>query len=305
VWELGKAGAERAGAEDAVPPPLKALGGWPSAEWFVPSVVSDDEVVGLTLPDLPGRKKQSFRIVERSAAEMPRGKKATVKQEGPAARGIGHVLDWIGATQVAVFRRTTLLFDSRPVLYFATIPQANLKVRTANRLRRELMETHFRGCIVHTEPSQAIAMFWPEAEAEITGFVSAAGPPHALHTEFDEAEAAHRAAEQDRRFSLTGRRAAPPPPANPAKRLDERERRKMQSEKQALLQEIQALRTQIGRMHNAQSELSAMEALGLDDDRLKAMLRLLHPDKHDNSEAANDAAKWLNNLRDLLKTKKG
>jgi len=301
VQELGKAGAEKAGAEDVVPPPLKALGGWPSAEWFVPSVVSDNEVVGLTLPDLPGCKKQSFRIVERSAAEGARSKKATVKQEGPAARGIGHVLDWIGATQVAVFRRTTLLFDSRPVLYFATIPQANLKVRTANRLRRELMETHFRGCIVHTEPNQAIAMFWPEVEAEITGFVSAAGPPYALHIEFDEAEAAHRAAEQDRRFSLTGRRA----PAGPAKRLDERERRKMQGEKQALLQEIQALRTQIGRMQNAQSELSAMEALGLNDDRLKSMLRLLHPDKHGNSEAANEAAKWLNNLRDLLKTKKG
>jgi hypothetical protein len=284
---------------------LKALGGWSSAEWFVPSVVSDDEVVGLTLPDLPGRKKQSFRIVERSAGEAPRGRKATVKQEGPAARGIGHVLDWIGATQVAVFRRTTLLFDSRPILYFATIPLANLKVRSANRLRRELMETHFRGCIVHTEPSQATAMFWPEVEADITGFVSAAAPPHALHTEFDEAEAEHRAQEQDRRFSLTGRRAATPQLAAPANRMDERERRKMQTEKQALLQEIQSLRAQIGKLQGSQSELGAMEALGLDDVKLKSMLRLLHPDKHGNSEAANDAAKWLNNLRDLLKTKAG
>ncbi len=288
-----------------MPPPLKALGGWDRAAWFVPSVVSDDEVVGLTLPDLPGRKKQSFRIVERSANEMPRGKKVAVKQEGPAARGIGHVLDWIGATQVAVFRRTTLLFDSKPVLYFATIPLGNLKMRTANRLRRALTDTHFRGCIVHTEPSQAIAMFWPEGEAEITGFIGAAAPPHALHIEFDQAEAEHRAQEQDRRFSLTGRRAAAPPPAAQAKGVDARERRTMQAEKQALLQEIQSLRTQIGRMQNAQSELSAMEALGLDDDRLKSMLRLLHPDKHGNSEAANDAAKWLNNLRDLLKAKRG
>jgi hypothetical protein len=31
------------------------------------------------------------------------------------------------------------------------------------------------------------------------------------------------------------------------------------------------------------------------------MLRLLHPDKHGGSEAANEAAKWINGLRDLLK----
>jgi hypothetical protein len=304
---LAKAGADKTGADVATPPPLKALGGWLNAEWFCPTVVTDHEVVGLTLPDLPGRKKQSFRIVERSAADTQAGKakKAPVSPEGPAARGIGHVLDWIGATQVAVFRRTTLLFDSKPVLYFATIPLANLKVRTANRLRRALMEAHFRGCLVHTEASMATAMFWPDAEAEITGFVGAAAPTHALHIEFDEAEAQHRAEEQERRFSLTGRRAAPPEPARPAKRLDDRERRQMQGEKQALLQEIQSLRAQIGTLQSSHSELSAMQALGLDDDRLKSMLRLLHPDKHGNSEAANDAAKWVNNLRDLLKTRRG
>jgi hypothetical protein len=303
---LAKAGADKTATDITIPPPLKALGGWFSAEWFCPSVVTDDEVVGLTLPDLPGRKKQSFRIVERSAAESPAGKRAkksSVSQEGPAGRGIFPLLDWIGATHVAAFRRTTLIFESRPVLFFATIPLANLKLRTANRLRRALMENRFRGCIVHTEASEATAMFWPEAEIEITGFVGAAAPQHALHIEFDEAEEQHRAQAQEQRFSLT-RRAPPPPPPSPAKRLDERERRRMQSEKQALLQEIQSLRQQIGRMQDSQTELGAMEALGLDDARLKSMLRLLHPDKHGNSEAANDAAKWLNNLRDLLKSKR-
>ena len=262
-------------------------------------------MVGLTLPDLPGRKKQSFRIVERSAAETQPGKRAkktAVSQEGPSARGIFPVLDWIGATHIAAFRRTTLIFESKPVLFFATIPLANLKVRTANRLRRELMENRFRACIVHTETAEATAMFWPETELEITGFIAAAAPPHALHIEFDEAEDQHRAEDQDRRFSLT--RRAPTPPPTHAKRLDERERRRMHIENQALLQEIQTLRTQITRLQDSQSELGAMQALGLDDARLKSMLRLLHPDKHGNSEAANDAAKWLNNLRDLLKSKK-
>ncbi len=292
----------KTGTDITIPPPLKALGGWPSADWFCPSVVHDDEVVGLTLPDLPGRKKQSFRIVERSAVEIPlRGRKSTVSQEGPASRGIGHVLDWIGATQLAIFRRTTLLFDSRPVLYFASIPLANLKARTANRLRRELMATHFRACIVHTEANAATAMLWPDTESEITAFIAAAAPPHALHVEFDEAEAQHRAQEAERRFGLPGRRAPPPPP--PATRVDDRERRQMQTEKQALLEQIQSLRAQISKMQESQSALGAMEALGLDDARLKSMLRLLHPDKHGNSEAANDAAKWLNNLRDLLKAK--
>jgi hypothetical protein len=46
-----------------------------------------------------------------------------------------------------------------------------------------------------------------------------------------------------------------------------------------------------------------MEKLGLDDGRLKSMLTLLHPDKHGGSDAANDAAKWINNLRDLLKSR--
>ena len=303
---MAKGGADKTGTDIIIPPPLKALGGWFSADWFCPSVITDEEVVGLTLPELPGRKKQSFRIVERSAADAAPGKsskKSAVSQDGPAGRSIHHVLDWIGALHVASFRRTTLIFESKPVLYFATIPLANLKLRTANRLRRALMESRFRGCIVHTEASEATAMLWPDAEVEITGFVAAALPQHALHIEFDEAEEQHRSEEQDRRFSLT-RRAPPPPPAKPAKRLDERERRQMQNEKQALLQEIQALRAQIGKLQDSQSELSAMDALGLDDARLKSMLRLLHPDKHGNSEAANEAAKWLNNLRDLLKSKK-
>jgi hypothetical protein len=303
---LAKAGADKTDTDIAIPPPLKALGGWFSAEWFLPSIVTDNEVVGLTLPDLPGRKRQSFRMVERSAAETQAGKRAkkvAISQQGPAARGILPVLEWIGATHFAAFRRTTLIFESKPVLYFATIPLANLKVRTANRLRHALMENHFRGCIVHTEAGLATAMLWPETEIEITGFIADAAPPHALHIEFEEAAEQYRAQEQERRFSLT-RRAPPPPPPGSAKRLGERERRQMQAEKQALLQEIQSLRAQIGRMGESQSELGAMEALGLDDARLKSMLRLLHPDKHGNSEAANDAAKWLNNLRDLLKTKR-
>jgi hypothetical protein len=301
VRVLAKADAHKTGTDMTIPPPLKALGGWLSAEWFLPSVVIDEEVVGLTLPDLPGRKKQSFRIVERSAAARPAGnaKKTPVSPEGPAARSIFHVLDWIGATHVAAFRRTTLIFESKPVLYFANIPLANLKVRAANRLRRELMESRLLGCIVHTEANVATAMFWPETELDITGFITDAAPEHALHIEFAEAEEQHRAQDQERRFSLT-RRA---PPAPPAKRLDDRERQQMQTEKQALLQEIQSLRTQVARMQESQSELGAMEALGLDDARLKSMLRLLHPDKHGGSEAANDAAKWLNNLRDVLKKK--
>jgi hypothetical protein len=72
---------------------------------------------------------------------------------------------------------------------------------------------------------------------------------------------------------------------------------------QRLLQDVAALRAQIDALQRANSVTGAMEQLGLDDARLKSMLRLLHPDKHGGSEAANDAAKWLNNLRDLLKAK--
>ena len=71
-----------------------------------------------------------------------------------------------------------------------------------------------------------------------------------------------------------------------------------------LLAEIAGLRTQVDGLRQSQSALGAMESLGLDDARLKSMLRLLHPDKHANDAAANEAAKWINNLRDLLKASK-
>jgi hypothetical protein len=64
------------------------------------------------------------------------------------------------------------------------------------------------------------------------------------------------------------------------------------------------LRNRIAELQRGQSVLGAMETLGLDDARLKAMLLLLHPDKHGNSEAANEAAKWVNGLRDALKAKR-
>ena len=58
---------------------------------------------------------------------------------------------------------------------------------------------------------------------------------------------------------------------------------------------------QVVELERLHSVAGAMKTLGLDDDRLRAMLLLLHPDKHANSAAANEAAKWVNGLRDVLK----
>ncbi len=288
----GFRGLGRTAAKTATPPPLRALGGWLGADWFCPTVLSDAEVVGFTLPKLAGSRKQTFRLVERSRSSVA----ASGVRAGPAARSPKHkqvsladILDEFGATRAAAFRRTTFLFESAPVLYFAEIPLANVKLRSADNLRRALIDSGLRGCVLLVEAKTVIAMFWPAAEHEITMFVSQAEPPYALHAQFDQPQAAVRV-RQPRR------------PANKGQESQEGHTPLGPGERELLLRELAELRSRVAELQQSQSALSAMEALGLDDARLKAMLRLLHPDRHGGSEAANDAAKWVNNLRDLLKT---
>ena len=127
-------------------------------------------------------------------------------------------------------------------------------------------------------------MVWPPVETHITAFVEAALPEHRLHPEF---EAAGQAT--PKRLG----QAAGGTDGRSAKRQDDREVK--------LLARIAALQSQVDALTQARSAQGALEQLGLDDARLKSMLKLLHPDKHGNSEAANEAAKWLNAMRDLLK----
>ena len=269
---------------DSVSAPLKALGGWPSAEWFCPSVLYDDEVVGFTLPRLHRGRKQSFRLVERSA--LPPGQASKPPLPKPAAvPGIADIIDAAEATSAAAFRRATFLFEAAPVLYFARMPLSSLKIRAANKLRTALIGTGFRGCSLHIDAAHVTAMFWPGAETEISDYIADADPPYALHHEFDAVAASGPA-----RALTRGQDG-----------LHVAERARLRQTNSKLLQEIAALRSQVDSLRQSQSALSAMESLGLDDTRLRSMLRLLHPDKHGGDEAANEAAKWINNLRDLLK----
>jgi hypothetical protein len=127
-------------------------------------------------------------------------------------------------------------------------------------------------------------MFWPEQETDVTSFVTLAGPPYPLHVQFGQ--------------------AAAPRPAAGGTRAAEGKASHGRAERERLLAEMDLLRNRIAELQRGQSVLGAMETLGLDDARLKAMLLLLHPDKHGNSEAANEAAKWVNGLRDALKAKR-
>ena len=249
----------------------------------------DEEVVGFTLPKLQRGRKQSFRLVERSAlaaAEPPpaaskRAARTTVRST--TAPGIADIIDEAGADSAAAFRRATFLFESAPVLYFARMPLSGLKIRAANKLRAALVGAGFRGCCLHIDGTHVTGMFWPNAEAEISAYVSDADPPYALHTDFD---------------------GSAQPPVRRTEGSHGAERARLKQTNAKLLQEIASLRSQIDGLRQSQSALGAMESLGLDDTRLKSMLRLLHPDKHGNDEAANEAAKWINNLRDLLKASK-
>jgi len=295
--------------ETAIPAPLKALGGWPEADWFSPSVVSDHDVFGLVLPKLPGGRKQSFRLVERStssAAPANAVQPTTEPRPKHLAARLGLILDSVGVLQAAAFRRTTLLFATPPVLFFADIPLAKLKARSANKLRRDLIDNALFGCILHMEKRALSAMFWHNAETEITDFIEAAAPPHPLHQDFIKAERKRRA-----QLTAGARPADEPTPATKwhfswrsDRRPDDQAIQLLESEKADLLHEIAELRKEVEKLRRSQSALGAMEQLGLDDAQLKSMLRLLHPDKHGNSEAATEAAKWLNNLRDQLREKK-
>ncbi len=284
-------------ADTSIPPPLRALGGWEEAEWFDPSVLTEGEVVGITLPAVAGSRKQNFELDERTAAAADpktRGAKKAVPARVPA--GIGQILDAAGSIQAASFRRPRFFFGAPPTLFFAAVPTAKLKTRAADALRRNLIASAYRGCVLSHRADLVTAMFWPGTEAEVTAFIRAAGPPYALHTQFDRAEEERRSAEPARRGSL-GRASAAAPPSQRQQDTAERER---------LLTELDGLRAKICELERLHSVEGAMETLGLTDARLRAMLLLLHPDKHGNSEAANEAAKWINGLRDVLRrTAKG
>ena len=281
--------------QSTVPPPLRALGGWEDADWFCASILSEEEVVGLSLPKLPGVRKQNFHLVERSAPQ-PTGKAARGAQAAPVTKsqgsGIGPILDGLRVNRAAAFRKPAFFFEGPPILYFADIPLANLKIRAAETLRRALIGNALRGCVVRHDGARVMTMFWPSAETDITAFVSAAGPTHPLHIQFAQAEAER---------GVAGRQPQEPlgQAAGPSRSM--RDRRLYEAERADLLRELDTLRRRIIELQQSQSAIGAMEALGLDDARLKAMLLLLHPDKHANSEAATEAAKWVNGLRDLLK----
>ncbi len=280
-------------ADPSIPPPLRALGGWDDADWFCASILSEEEVVGLTLPKLAGLRKQNFHLVERSAPQPATKSGRGAKAASPIARqsstGIGPILDGLRVSRAAAFRKPTFFFEGPPILYFADIPAANLKIRAADTLRRELIQNALRGCVVRQAATQVTAMFWPSAETDITAFVSAAAPPHPLHIQFAQAEAERAPARR--------------PQQEPPGRMQPREAqdRRHEAERTELLRELETLRRRISELQQSQSAIVAMETLGLNDARLKSMLLLLHPDRHANSEAATEAAKWVNGLRDLLK----
>jgi hypothetical protein len=274
--------------DTAVAPALKALGGWVDAPWFSPSILSDSEVVGFQFPPLPGVRKQNFEITDRSTTEKSSPRKAKTAPTRPPKRIAGklsNLLDAFGATRAIACGRSRFLFESAPTLFFAEIPIVRLKATSANKLRRGLIETGLGGCVLRADGLSVMLMFWPAGDEAITEFVQTAEPEFPIHLDF------FKAARPDREPSPKSKgvaKARSPASAN------DREKK--------LLKEVSTLRQKVERLQQSQSSIGAMEKLGIDDARLKSMLTLLHPDKHGGSEAATEAAKWINNLRDTLKS---
>jgi hypothetical protein len=263
-------------------PALAAFGGWLETSWFDLTVMSDPEVVAFELPKLAGLRKQGFHVIERTVAppRKARGASQETQPSKPPKRIAGKlaaVLEGAGFLRAVASCRSRLFFESEAVLFFADIPTAKLKQRAANKLRRELIGIGVRACVLHADEELTTLMAWPQAEEAITAFVVAAEPEYPLHPEWD----------ADPRVPATRGTAPARDGAREAK----------------LLRQIAELQGQVEQLSRAQSAVGAMEQLGLDDAKLKSMLVLLHPDKHGGSAAANEAAKWVNQMRDLLKGK--
>jgi hypothetical protein len=261
--------------------PLSAFGGWSDAAWFSADLMSDPDVVAFELPKLGGLRKQSFHIIDRSLTKAPSGKAKQDLEPAPkrTAGKLARLLDGYGALRAVASCRARLLFESGPVVFFADIPTAKLKQRAANKLRREVIGLGLKACSVRTDTAFATLMFWLAAEQAITDFIEQAAPDHALHPDFER---------------------PPPVPGTPPAKAPSPANRDREAK---LLRQIADLQLQVSTLTRAQSAVGAMEQLGLDDAKLKSMLKLLHPDRHGNSEAANEAAKWVNSMRDLLKGK--
>jgi hypothetical protein len=272
-----------------VAPALKALGGWTDAPWFSPSILSDSEVVGFQFPPLPGIRKQNFEITDRSKSKEPAPRKAEKAPTKPPKRIAGklsYLLDTFGATRAVACSRSRFLFEASPTLFFAEMPVPKLKATAANKLRRGLIENGLGGCVVKADGNSVMLMFWPTGDESITEFVQTAEPEFPIHLDFFKTAPARR--------ERGARGKSDTKPRSTATASD--------SEKK-LLREVSALRQQVEKLRQSQTEIGAIQKLGIDDTRLKSMLTLLHPDKHGGSEAANEAAKWINGLREMLKIK--
>jgi hypothetical protein len=272
---------------DCAPAPLKAFGGWTDANWFSPTILTDAELIGFDLPTVAGMRKQSFHVVDRSISSKSSTPKAHAVTAQPAKRLAGklaNLLDSYGATMAVACSRDTLIFESAPLLFFAELPTARLKPRSLTKLRKDLTAIQMQCCIIQILNTSITAMFWPSAETKICNFIDAAAPDYPLQTDFDRTPLTRGARKSKAENTTKGQTG-----------------RYNEDREQKLLLEIAELRKQVGASKRRQSTLGAMEQLGLDDARLKSMLKLLHPDKHGGSEDANDAAKWLNGLRDVLK----
>lgn len=238
------------------------------------------------LPKLPGMRKLAFHVIDRTVATPPSRKAEQTPRKAPRglAGRLAALLDGVGAVRAVASVRSRFLFETGPVLFFADIRSAKLKPRPANKLRRALVGIGVRACVVSARADLTTLMVWSSAETGITAFVEAASPEHRLHPEFEAA----------------GNEPARPL-AKTAGGADGRGGKRDADREVKLLARIAALQTQVDALTRAQSAQGALEQLGLDDARLKSMLKLLHPDKHGNSEAANEAAKWVNSMRALLK----
>ncbi len=260
--------------------PLAALGGWSNSP----------NPTFLDLRKARGLRAAVYRLLDLSPWRITETKRQI------NTRLWDDILDDFGGVKHITCGYRNLLFPVDPLLQVVEFPYEKISGNFALDLQRRT-RGRLLACVLHQCANQVTVLFWKRKATEITGRILAAGPDTPLPLLIEE----YWERAPPRRSTP---HVHPPKEPNSSSEEAKDDPRHYRNELHRLLAEIVELRAQLSNQQQCLPKVDAIEALGLDDARLKAMLLLLHPDHHDNSAAATEATKWVNNLRDVLAMKK-
>ncbi|MBV1797943.1 hypothetical protein [Siccirubricoccus sp. G192] len=292
---------------------FRAFGGWSRSAWCPISIAKDVKSIEHCFNEVITDSPFGFCC---SRAGLEDAVKAVSRDNFCLP---GWWIDLAAAAPVTKFhalRRRVIFWPDPPILLFVQLPRDALGIRRANQVRRKARASKMLACVLDVGDQAINLLFWHKEEKKITANVLNAQPnmplrmlqPEPIRKQRKPASRPNSTSDFDAISEYNTRPQSEFYPnqievdsIRAERDLALAKHDAVLAENNAILEEIFRLKTELKRIRKNQTSTSAMAQLGLDDARLKALLFLLHPDKHGNSEAATEAAKWVNGLRDELK----